>query len=211
VPGQTAADKTHLEPLIAALGGVAVRDFDPAYVTHLILDEAKGSKYEYVKRNKEKEFAKRLRLRVVRSEWVVDCDKGQAKVDESRYILDETTEQEAPSGSVSLPIEVKNSSLDEACEWMLSQTFPRLFSAQSFLLVGFDISEKSLDSSSDENKNMQVMVKLSKLIRRAGGVIYWSPNDFISVVVLSDGCSEEQWYVVCCLVNAGDVSNVKLI
>ncbi|KAL3764521.1 hypothetical protein ACHAWO_007038 [Cyclotella atomus] len=189
--GQTAADKTHLESLIVTLGGVAVRDFDPAFVTHLILDEAKGSKYEYVKRNKEKEFAKRLQ--VVRSEWVVDCDKEQTKVDESLYILDESAEQETPTGNAALPIELQNASLEEACEWMLSQTFSRLFTSQSFLFVGFDISEKSLDSSSDENKNMQVMIKLSKLIRRAGGTIYWSPNDVISVVVLSDGCSEEQW------------------
>jgi hypothetical protein len=189
--GQTAADKTHLESLIVTLGGVAVRDFDPAFVTHLILDEAKGSKYEYVKRSKEKEFAKRLQ--VVRSEWVVDCDKEQTKVDESLYILDESAEQETPTGNAALPIELQNASLEEACEWMLSQTFSRLFTSQSFLFVGFDISEKSLDSSSDENKNMQVMIKLSKLIRRAGGTIYWSPNDVISVVVLSDGCSEEQW------------------
>ena len=168
-----------------------MRDFDPAYVTHLILDEAKGSKYEYVKRNKEREFAKRLK--VVKSEWVIDCDRKGSRIDESLYAIDETVEEEKSTGNNALPKEIQNASLDEACDWMLQQSFPRLYTAQSFLLVGFEINERSLESTSDENKNMQVMIKLSKLIRRAGGTIYWSPNDVISVVVLSDDCSEEQW------------------
>lgn len=155
-----------------------MRDFDPAYVTHLILDEARGSKYEYVMCNKDRAFAKRLK--VVNSTWIVDCEKVGKRCDESLYGVDEKNVEEE-----GLPIEMQGS-LEEACDYMLSMSFPRLFSAQSFLLMGFDN-----DQSLGENK--EVKIKLSKLIRRAGGTIYWSPNDVISVVVLSDDCSEMQW------------------
>lgn len=187
--GQTPSQKTHLESLISNLGGISVRDFDPAYVTHLILDEPKGSKYEYVQRNKGREFAKKLF--VVRSDWVLDCEQTGKRCEESLYGVEDKTDEEKKNGV--LPQEIQNVSLDEACEWMLCQAFPRMFLGQSFLLVGFDISGKSLVVNSEENKSMQLMVKLSKLIRRAGGTIYWSPNDVITAVVLSDSCSEIQW------------------
>ena len=178
--GQTSTIKTHLESLIVTLGGVTVRDFDPAYVTHLILDDARGSKYEYVMSNKDRAFAKRLK--VVNSTWILDCEKEGRRCDESLYGVDKKKNNVEEEG---LPIELQGS-LEEACDYMLSTSFPRLFTAQSFLLMGFD-NDLSLD------QNREVKVKLSKLIRKAGGTIYWSPNDVISVVVLSDDCSEMQW------------------
>ena len=186
--GQPPSLKHTLESLIVSLGGTAVRDFDPAIVTHLILDEAKGSKYDYVKRNQGRDFAKRLK--VVTSEWVWNCEKEGRRVDESLYGLNEEDENE--KWDEGLPKEMR-ASLSEACDYMLNASFPQIFANHNFLLVGFDLNERSLDPTSHENDNMQVMVKLSKIIRRAGGTIYWSPSDVIGVVVLSDCCSEEQW------------------
>ena len=112
-------------------------------------------------------------------------------MDESLYGL-EDQDVEKEKWDEGLPKEMR-ASLLEACDYMLNTSFPRIFADHNFLLVGFDLNEQSLDSTSYENQNIQVMVKLSKLIRRAGGTIYWSPSDVIGVVVLSDCCSEEQW------------------
>ena len=191
--GQTPSIKTHLESLISKLGGVSVRDFDPAYVTHLILDEAKGSKYEYVQRNKEKDWVKRLC--VIKSTWVLDCDLEGRRIDESLYGLDYVDESQNDVNKERdgvLPQEIQDASLEEACDWMLEQSFPRMFWARNFLMVGFENHDNN-DSQGDEVMQLKVMQKLSKLIRRAGGTVYWSPSDVINVVVLSDACSEVQW------------------
>ncbi|KAL7483753.1 hypothetical protein ACHAW6_009394 [Cyclotella cf. meneghiniana] len=191
--GQTAPLKSRLESLVRSLGGVAVRDFDPLHVTHLILDRPCGNKYDYVRRNREREFARRLHL--VASEWVERCREEGRRVDEEEYRLNENDDDENDErGKLSdderidrmiLPKEIRQASLVEACEWTALRSFPRIFFSQHFLLVGFDHVDDSNPSS--------IQSILSALIRRAGGTVYWTPNDFITVVVLGEEYSEHQW------------------
>ena len=211
------------------------------YVTHLILDDVKGSsKYNYVQRNLEKDWVRDLRI--VRSGWVNACEREGRRVGEERFrlvdvdevgevspvdggergVLDtkesgnDTTNQD-DNNHLALPKEIRHASLDESCNWMLQQSFLRLLSSQSVLLVGFEPAnitaeqgekeeittstfnvpaESIKNNNSKKNESMLVVQqKLSKLIRRAGGTIYWEPNDCISMVVVSDCCSEYQWYV----------------
>lgn len=176
-----------------------MRDFDPAYVTHLILDEARGDKFDYVQRSREKFAARRgvnsggeqnewvERLKVVTSKWVEDCWRERQRVSESDYVVHPTPVEEKGTKN-GLPKEVQNATLQEACTWMIQREIRRIFTSHSFLLVGFDGQE-----GDEMNLLKQTM---SKLIRRGGGTIYWHPNDVISVVVLSNACSEDQWYVL---------------
>eukprot|EP01082_Thalassiosira_pseudonana_P002946 g2828.t1 g2828 contig12:874681-877325(-) len=231
--------KDHIHNLITRLGGQYVRDFDPMYVTHLILDDVKGSsKYNYVQRNLEKDWVRDLRI--VRSGWVNACEREGRRVGEERFrlvdvdevgevspvdggergVLDtkesgnDTTNQD-DNNHLALPKEIRHASLDESCNWMLQQSFLRLLSSQSVLLVGFEPAnitaeqgekeeittstfnvpaESIKNNNSKKNESMLIVQqKLSKLIRRAGGTIYWEPNDCISMVVVSDCCSEYQW------------------
>jgi hypothetical protein len=94
-----------------------------------------------------------------------------------------------------------------------------LFAGQSFLLVGFDdegdddshgagcVNEIDNNSSSNNNNSINDIVgngglwgrhralkgKVSQLIRKSGGTIYYEPNEWISMVVLllDDDCNEE--------------------
>eukprot|EP00804_Cyclotella_cryptica_P020779 CCRYP_016605-RA/>CCRYP_016605-RA protein AED:0.00 eAED:0.00 QI:19/1/1/1/1/1/2/1011/561 len=195
--GQTGPHKSHLESLLTSLGGVTLRDFDPLYVTHLILDTPVGSKYDYVRRNREKEFA--IRLRMVTSGWVEQCAREGRWVEEDEYALQQQEEEEQHDDVCTfpflkchdgrmedglLPKEIRNASLNEACEWMMTKrSFPQMFCSQHFLLVGFH----------GDHSRLAVRPLLSALIRRAGGTICWSPNDFVTVVVLDEGYSEHQW------------------
>ena len=52
----------------------------------------------------------------------------------------------------------------------------------------------SLSLSIHPNEHTTLKAKLSKLVRCAGGTIYWEPNEWISIVLLNDeGCDKETW------------------
>jgi hypothetical protein len=118
----------------------------------------------------------------------------------------------------SLPIEIPHTaSLEEKCDWMIEHhsvnKYCNLFSGQSFLLVGFDdhhqedshsksataaatTGEKSDARTGFSNNNVNLEAtkgKISKLIRRAGGTIFWEPNEWITSVLLNDHYSKHTW------------------
>ena len=107
-----------------------------------------------------------------------------------------------------LPKEIQHiSSLEEKCDWMIENqlvdTYCNLFSSHSILLVGFSEDEQGGDGSNttavdksgegDGNNSDGLKQKISKLIRRAGGTIFWEPNEWITTVILNDGYSKHLW------------------
>ena len=212
--------KDHLHKVITSLGGAYSREFDAQYVTHLVLDQPFGSKYEFVKNSKQS-WAENIAI--VTSSWVEACEREGKRASEQEFkLLDEASNDDAEfdvgkenlegihsivktENPPSIPNEIQHAPLEEACSWMLDQPIPLIFSYQSFLLVGFgeesslrkddDLGGANNDSSLRDNKttNISTMEKLSRLIRRAGGTIYWEPNESISVVVLHNNCSKEVW------------------
>ncbi len=47
-----------------------------------------------------------------------------------------------------------------------------------------------------KEKCKSLKISVSKLIRRAGGTIFWEPNEWITTVVLNDIYSKRMWYVL---------------
>ena len=109
-----------------------------------------------------------------------------------------------------LPKEIQHiSSLEEKCDWMIENqlvdTYCNLFSSHSILLVGFSEDDQqgggsansttAVDKSGEgvTNNSDALKQKISKLIRRAGGTIFWEPNEWITTVILNDGYSKHLW------------------
>ncbi len=170
------------------------------------------------------EWAKRIF--VVTSSWIEACHRQGRRVSEKDHLLDKNSmnfdEQDseldvstAHNNDENLPKEL-DGPLEEACHWMLQSlqsqlllpskpiVLPRIFSCRSFLLLGFDTDQtfsdltnpKSRGGSSAESTSIPVKELLSKLIRRAGGTVYWEPNEFISIIVVQSGYSKEVWSVL---------------
>ena len=92
--------KSRLRAAVTSLGGTAMGRFDPAYVTHLVVDAPEGSKYENWRRHyelgskgnnnnnnevKAAEWAQRLA--VVRSGWILACEREGRLASEDGYRL----------------------------------------------------------------------------------------------------------------------------
>ena len=108
-----------------------------------------------------------------------------------------------------LPKEIQHiSSLEEKCDWMienqLADTYCNLFSSHSILLIGFSEDDEQGGGSNTTavnnngaegggNNSDALKQKISKLIRRAGGTIFWEPNEWITTVILNDGYSKHLW------------------
>ena len=107
-----------------------------------------------------------------------------------------------------LPKEIQHvSSLEEKCDWMienqLADAYCNLFSSHSILLIGFSEDDQqggdSNTTAADKkwegggNNSDALKQKISKLIRRAGGTIFWEPNEWITTVILNDGYSKHLW------------------
>lgn len=254
--------KNRLHDTVTSLGGTFFRQFNPEFVTHLVLDEPMGPKYEFVmnckrmawKKERERraretkaeetsasalaelpptkasspEWAKRIF--VVTSSWIEACHRQGMRVSESDYLLEKNSmnfddedhgldESNMHKNDDKLPITPKelDGPLEDACRWMLQSSqsklqlpsktsvIPQLFSCRSFLLLGFDTDEPfscnknsiSHAKTGAESTNISVKELLSKLIRRAGGTIYWEPNELISIIVVQTGYSKEVWSVCC--------------
>ena len=218
--GQTEPVKNHIHTLISNLGGTSQGTFDARYVTHLILDYPIGSKYELYKQNLELNVDWATKLYVVSTSWVEACEKEGKRVSEVEYKLQEVNDNNddidmnngnllrngeggATNNNIyALPKEIQHvSSLEEKCDWMienqLADTYCNLFSSHSILLVGFsEDDQQGSGSKSGEgggNNSDALKQKMSKLIRRAGGTIFWEPNEWITTVVLNDGYSKHLW------------------
>mmetsp|Transcript_25585 Transcript_25585/g.61520 ORF Transcript_25585/g.61520 Transcript_25585/m.61520 type:complete len:790 (+) Transcript_25585:82-2451(+) len=120
--------------------------------------------------------------------------------------------------SCCLPKEICHASLEEKCDWMLqhpAEKYSNLFSRQSFIMVGFD---NDCDTNADKcdpvdcsrlpskkqgglpdglpfflEEYKTLKGKVSKIIRRAGGTIFWEPTECITAVVLTDNYSKHAW------------------
>lgn len=107
------------------------------------------------------------RIRVVSPAWLNDCITTGLRADEKQYLLKITTENdEFPP-------------LLQEIQVLLEDTGNRnsLFESCRFLLLGFQ-------------EDSQVKAKLSHLIRRGKGTIYWELNEEITHIVVADDCDE---------------------
>ena len=239
--GQTEDVKTHIHNIIHKLGGTCQGNFDAKYVTHLILDEPVGSKYDFYSLHLNSNYEWADKLHVVTTSWVECCEQEGKRLAEEGYKLQDkkidgnnnneedvktttynkhtyNAEQEEEE-QYTLPKEIKQISLEEKCNWMIqhqpTDKYCNLFSCQSFLLVGFDDNNKEgennnatttttvdggdhypvrHDTSQSRSKSAEALKgKISKLIRRAGGTIFWEPNEWITTVLLNDNYTKHTW------------------
>ena len=73
--------KYELHYAISKLGGTFMRNYDPRYVTHLIMDEAIGKKYESWKKNWKKKWVC-SNIQIVKTSWVHACSEMGRRVPE---------------------------------------------------------------------------------------------------------------------------------
>ena len=237
--GQTEDVKTHIHNIIHKLGGTSQGEFDPKYVTHLILDEPVGSKYDFYSSHLHSNYEWADKLHVVTTSWVECCEREGKRLPEEEYKLQDkidgnNNEEDVQTNTYktsynaeqeqqcyTLPKEIEHISLEEKCNWMIqhqpTDKYCNLFSYQSFLLVGFDnnnnTEEKNNnatttattidggdhhpgvhDTSQSRSGSAEVLKgKISKLIRRAGGTIFWEPNEWITTVLLIDEYTKHTW------------------
>ncbi|XP_028393848.1 PAX-interacting protein 1-like [Dendronephthya gigantea] len=87
------ADRDALWSMITFYGGRCQTTFDPS-CTHLLVPKPEGEKYEVALQHKEK-------VKIVVPEWILDCIKAKALLDESKYVP--VSDPEAQSQSILTP------------------------------------------------------------------------------------------------------------
>lgn len=106
------------------------------------------------------------KIRVVSPAWLDECVKTGSRADEKQYSLTHD------NGENNFP------PLEQEIEHLLGNNNRNdLFESCRFLLLGFET-----DSA--------VKGKLSRLIRRGKGTIYWELNEMITHVIVADDCDE---------------------
>jgi hypothetical protein len=124
---------------------------------------AEGAKYELA--------CSCPQIQIVTPSWLEVCEKTDRRVDEVTYILQPVTATPQTSSIIS--------DLDRLlqCDGGATSTDCSLFDHCCFLLLGFE-------------QDMQLKVKLGKLIRRAKGTIFWEINKSITHLIVHDLCDE---------------------
>lgn len=143
---------------------------NPSENTHLIAREASGAKYE---------VAVSANLYIVGAGWLEDCQKQQRRVEESAHIVAPSTTKERPCVELS-----RTSLLEQVDHCLNSIERPQsdLFSIGNLHLVGFE------DGS-------DLQVRMSRLLRRGLGTIYWDFFEDITHVIVNDGADPAIEYV----------------
>lgn len=136
------------------------RDFNLDQNTHLVSASAKGAKYELALSYPQ--------IKIVATSWLEVCEKTEMRVDEATYIIQPVTAKPKESSIIS--------DLDRILQCG-GATGCSLFDHCCFLLLGFE-------------QDMQLRVKLGKLIRRAKGTIFWEMNKSVTHLIVHDLCDE---------------------
>jgi hypothetical protein len=133
----------------------------------LIAQAPEGKKFEAAVNNSST-------IHVVSPAWLEACHKTKSRAREQQFSWIEmddcdTNNQEEDGADIDI-----SNTLDELLE---SNERNKLFSSCRFLLVGF---EEQSDSKQ----------KLSKLIRRSMGTIYWELNELITHLIVETDCAD---------------------
>ena len=135
--------------------------------THLVAAVPKGAKYcsaitcEHV--------------RVVRPEWLLDSVARGALLDEDGYACDGP---DMPAIGEALDGLLES-------ERLIDEIY--VFSRCQFYLVGFD---EGVEEDGKGTEGTVVKGKLSRVIRRERGTIYWNVNEYITHIIVADGCND---------------------
>lgn len=136
------------------------RDFNLDKNTHLVAASAEGAKYELAFSCPQ--------IKIVTPSWLEVCEKTERRVDEATYIIQPLTTKPQKSSIIS--------DLDRILQYG-GAAGCSLFDHSYFLLLGFE-------------QDMQLKVKLGKLIRRAKGTIFWEINKSVTHLIVHDLCDE---------------------
>jgi len=176
--------KEEIHGLILSMGGRYTRELNLDKNTHLITEKAKGAKYELA-------VSSNPPVHVVSSSWVISTFNAGKRASEAEHGLNPTA-----NDSVEIPTRTthrsnhslisladtalledvySNKEFKVGCAFYHSRSV--LFEKLQFYLIGFE-------------DNPELKQKLSKLIRRGSGTIYWDMNKDISVLLVCDACDK---------------------
>ena len=86
--GQDGPSKLMLRSIVELMGGTTMPNLSGLLgITHLIIDEALGEKYNFWKAHKEANFSWALQIQAVTSQWLLECLRQKCRVSEAEYIL----------------------------------------------------------------------------------------------------------------------------
>jgi len=192
--GQDQHKKEELHMLILSLGGRYTRDLNLDKNTHLITEEAQGEKYKLVVSSDPQI------VHIVRQSWLNSTlQTGKRPCEENHkleLLLSGTggTNNNRCNGNQNLQVNDSKPSIislvndalsDPALKMMRingnvnnhSSSHSSIFEKLQFYLVGFE-------------SDTELKQKISKLIRRGNGTIYWEMNEEISILLVSNMCDD---------------------
>lgn len=188
--GMTHTEKNKYHEWIEASGGTYTRDFQTSRNTHLIAQTSEGEKYKVAIREPS--------IYVVQPSWLEACFAKKCRVEEAEYSWKHDTGKRkknstsANSHNCKKPKQDLLSSLTQCLtmnnadqhKYLLT---PRpLFDSCQFYLVGFG------ESTNSEKER----VKLSQLIRRGMGTIFWEFQEgVVTHVIVHNDSSDAVRYV----------------
>lgn len=136
------------------------RDFNLDKNTHLVAASAEGAKYELAFSCPQ--------IKIVTPSWLEVCAETQRRVDEAMYRIQQVTAKPQTSSIITDLDGLLQNGGATGCS---------LFDHSCFLLLGFE-------------QDMELKVKLGKLIRRAKGTIFWEINKSVTHLIVHDLCDE---------------------
>ena len=195
--GYTSSEKEELHELIEYLGGRYTRDFSLDGNTHLITEAPQGAKYDLAASSavnddngdSDKDGHESRKIYIVTRSWLEACatSKSGTKASESDHKLLLHSDDDL-IGQRHLTLQQFLSMLDnEFSTKKGNKSRTGLFSCLQFYLLGFQEDQNQVHPP---DQLRQFRNKLSTLIRRAGGTIYWELKQDVNIFILCDGCDD---------------------
>lgn len=206
--GLTADRKEELHDLVERLGGRYTRELNTAKTTHLVAEAPSGDKYRTAVASG--------RVVVVAPSWLEACERAGRIVPVRPHVVggrrrrsdvdrddgegkDDADDDDDDGGSNDEDDEGRRSIEEEAADLLCSSPSWRnaLFSQCRFMFLGYDAETGGeMDDDDDVEKGgwkslAEQRTKLSSLVRRCSGVIYWDLNETVTHLVVSDRCGDE--------------------
>ncbi|MGK3751684.1 MAG: hypothetical protein ACI8RD_003985 [Bacillariaceae sp.] len=181
--------KEELHQLILSLGGRYTRELNLDKNTHLITEVAHGAKYKLAVSSSDTPQI----VHIVTPSWLNSTSETGLRALESDHKLELLLTGTAAAGTAasdvvdskpSLLSLVNNALVDPALQIIMGinensspHSSSSIFEDLHFYLIGFE-------------GNVDLKQKISKLVRRGNGTIYWDMNEDISIILLCDTCDE---------------------
>ncbi len=144
--------------------------------THLITDTPQGAKFELASSSNPPV------IHIVTASWVNStAESGRRAQEEDHNLLDFTINNSQAHENVPTTFSGNQTTLSLANNALLQGNLnlsrSLLFKSQQFYLIGFE-------------DNPELKQKISKLIRRGNGTIYWDLNGNITTLIVCDECDD---------------------